>query len=174
MTGQIQKQSNFFLSTGLAIIMFHFNAFDYTLTVQSNELNFARSLVFCVVFCRLLFVFLFCFFLLTIVFSDLQFTDSDHPFRIFKVFFIFTYLQYLSSWWKFISLYRTGDQTSVNLIQALPTLMTRCPWAIKMSINNLKLALIHLHSNKPHNITSVELLYKHHQYNSRVSECSFT
>ena len=35
----------------------------------------AQSLVFCVVFCRSLFVL----FLLTIVFSVLQFTDSDYP-----------------------------------------------------------------------------------------------
>jgi len=42
----------------------------------------ALSLVFCVVFCRSLF---WCFFL-SIVLSVLQFTDSDYPFDIFKLF----------------------------------------------------------------------------------------
>ena len=43
----------------------------------------ARSLVFCVVFCRSLFVL----FLLAIVLSVLRFTDFDYPFGIFKLFF---------------------------------------------------------------------------------------
>jgi hypothetical protein len=43
----------------------------------------ARSVVFCVVFCRSLFV------LLAIVLSVLRFTDSDYPFGIFKLFLQF-------------------------------------------------------------------------------------
>jgi len=35
------------------------------------------------------------------------------------------------------------------------------------------IALIRFYSNRPHNITSIELHYRHHQYNSRVSECSY-
>ena len=42
----------------------------------------ARSLVFCVVFCRSLFVL----FLLAIMFSVLRLTNSDYPFGIFKLF----------------------------------------------------------------------------------------
>ena len=47
----------------------------------------ARSLVFCVVFCRLLFVL----FLLATALSDLRFTASDYPFGIFKLFFSLVY-----------------------------------------------------------------------------------
>jgi hypothetical protein len=43
-----------------------------------------RSLVFCVMFCRSLFVL----FLLAIVLSVLRFTDSDYPFGVFKLFLI--------------------------------------------------------------------------------------
>ena len=49
----------------------------------------ARSLVFCVVFCKSLFVL----FLLVIRLSVLRFTDSDYPFVIFKLFlFVFFYI----------------------------------------------------------------------------------
>jgi hypothetical protein len=44
-----------------------------------------RSLVFCVVFCRSLFVLLSYFFAIMLSFS-LRFTDSDYPFGIFKLF----------------------------------------------------------------------------------------
>jgi hypothetical protein len=47
-----------------------------------SEVRVARSLVFCVVFCRSLFVR----FLLTIVLSFPRFTDSDYKFGIFKLF----------------------------------------------------------------------------------------
>jgi len=51
----------------------------------ASEVRDARSLVFCVVFCRSL-VILLSFFLLAIVLSVLRFTDSDCPFGIFKLF----------------------------------------------------------------------------------------
>ena len=44
----------------------------------------ARSCVYCVMFCRSLFVL--CLFCLVIVLSVLRFTDSDYPFGIFKLF----------------------------------------------------------------------------------------
>jgi hypothetical protein len=47
-----------------------------------NEFRVTRSLVFCVMFCRSLFVL----FPLTIVLSVLLFTDSDYPFGFFKLF----------------------------------------------------------------------------------------
>ena len=47
-----------------------------------------RSLVFCVVFCRSLFV-LVSFFPLTIVLSVLRITNSDYTFDIFKLFVLF-------------------------------------------------------------------------------------
>ena len=46
-----------------------------------NGVRVVRSLVFCVMFCRSLFVL----FSLTIVLSVLQFTDSDYPFGFFKL-----------------------------------------------------------------------------------------
>ena len=45
--------------------------------------HIARSFVYCVVFCRSLFVL--CLFCLVIVLSVLRFTDSDYPFGIFKL-----------------------------------------------------------------------------------------
>ena len=51
-----------------------------------SEVRVARSLGFCVVFCRSLFALL-PFFLLSIVLSvRLRFTASDNPFSIFKLF----------------------------------------------------------------------------------------
>jgi hypothetical protein len=47
-----------------------------------SRVRVARSLVFCVVFCRSLFVL----FIFAIVLSVLRFTDSDYPFGIFKLF----------------------------------------------------------------------------------------
>ena len=90
-----EKENQFFF-TRIDNQLFNYNALGYTLIIQQNYLNYARSLVFCVVFYRSLLIFL-GFFLLTIVFSVLQFRDSDHPFRIFQVFFLLSYLQYLSS-----------------------------------------------------------------------------
>ena len=53
-----------------------------------------QSLDFCVVFCRSLFVLLY-FFLFAIVLSVLlRYTNSDYPFGIFKLFFL---------WWLFIA-----------------------------------------------------------------------
>ena len=48
-----------------------------------SGLRVARSLYFCIVFCRLLFIF----FLFAIVLSFLRLTASDYPFSIFKLFF---------------------------------------------------------------------------------------
>ena len=50
-----------------------------------SEVHVARSLVFCVLFYRSLFGLLY-FFLLTIVLSVFQFTESDYPFSTFKLF----------------------------------------------------------------------------------------
>jgi hypothetical protein len=52
-----------------------------------REVGVARSLVFCVVLWRHLFL-IFSFFLLAIVFSVHQFTDSDYPFGIFICFLL--------------------------------------------------------------------------------------
>jgi uncharacterized membrane protein len=50
-----------------------------------SGVRITRSLVLCVMFCRLLFVLL-SFFLLAIVLSVLfRFTDSDYPFSVFKL-----------------------------------------------------------------------------------------
>jgi hypothetical protein len=46
----------------------------------------ARSLVFCVVFCRSLFVSLSCFHLTIVLYVLLRLTNSDYPFGIFKLF----------------------------------------------------------------------------------------
>ena len=51
----------------------------------------ARSFVFCVVFCRSLFVL----FLMAIVLSVLRFMDSDYPFGIFKLFLLVKFTRYL-------------------------------------------------------------------------------
>ena len=48
-----------------------------------SGVRIAHSLVFCVMFCRSLFVL----FILVIVLSILRFTDSGYPFSISKVFF---------------------------------------------------------------------------------------
>ena len=45
-----------------------------------SVIRVARSLVFCIVFYRLLYV------PLTNVLSDIQFTDTDYPFGVFKLF----------------------------------------------------------------------------------------
>jgi hypothetical protein len=52
-----------------------------------NGVRVARPLVFCVMFCRSLFV-LFFIFLATTVLSVLRFTASDYPFGIFKLFIL--------------------------------------------------------------------------------------
>jgi hypothetical protein len=55
----------------------------------------ARSLVFCVVFCRSLFVSLSCFHLTIVLYVLLRLTNSDYPFGIFKLFFLWKFLDQL-------------------------------------------------------------------------------
>jgi len=55
----------------------------------------ARSLVVCVVFCRSLFVPLSCFHLTIVLYVFLRFTNSDYPFGIFKLFFLWKFLDQL-------------------------------------------------------------------------------
>ena len=130
MTCQIQKQSNCFLSTGLGIIMFHFNAFDYTLTAIKRIKLWSIFSFLCSI-CRLLFVFLFCFFFFWLL------CFPNFNLQIVITLFVFSksssYLPICNIWVLDGNSYHyieQADQTSVNLIQVLPTLMTRCPWAI--------------------------------------------
>jgi hypothetical protein len=51
-----------------------------------SEVRVPQSLVFCVVFCRSLFLF-FCSFPLVIALSVLRLSASDYPFSVFKLFF---------------------------------------------------------------------------------------
>ena len=51
-----------------------------------------RSSVFCVVFCRALFVL----FIVAIVLFVLRLTDSDYPFGIFKLFFLWSINSYIN------------------------------------------------------------------------------
>ena len=52
-----------------------------------SVVHFARSLISCAVFCRLLFVLLTFFLLDIVLYVLLGFMDSDYPFGIFHVFF---------------------------------------------------------------------------------------
>ena len=59
-----------------------------------SGVHVSRSLVFCVVFCRSLFVLL-----VIMFFVLLRFTDSDYPFSIFKPFAcLFDILNYMYNW----------------------------------------------------------------------------
>jgi hypothetical protein len=75
---------------GIICVIFIFPYFDSCLTpylklyIAFIGVRVTRSLVFCVMFCRSLFVL----FLLAIVLSVLRFTDSDYPFGVFKLFLI--------------------------------------------------------------------------------------
>jgi len=53
-----------------------------------SGVHIARSLVFCVVFCRSLFVLLPFFFLAIVLSVLLRITASDYPFVVFKLFFL--------------------------------------------------------------------------------------
>ena len=51
-----------------------------------DKVRVAQSLVFCVVFCRSLFVLLFLFHLSIVLFVFVRYTASNYPFHIFKLF----------------------------------------------------------------------------------------
>ena len=106
-----EKTGNDSRHSGSARVSWPINYTDHDLTsvTPSGAHEFApggvygaQYLIFCVVFCRSLFVL----FLLLIVFSVLRFTDSDYSFGIFKLFLhLFALIKWIYLIWQLFYLF---------------------------------------------------------------------